>query len=227
MGYTNLGSRANLLPSIVQSVYVSLGGSDTLGDGTSDNPFYSVVHAMSTITDASYTKRYNIYLSTGKFYETDLLLKPNVWITGQGAILTRYQASSINLDPSWNQTGDNRCGFANLEVVTANGIATIDFNAVTSYEGKFYLDDVWFVPTLYLNGYTISNINQAVFNTAKFFSDVHNTNMLLESDNNTSYGNIFCSATWDNPQNIFNPMNSTIAGNLTVTAVTTNPFTIQ
>ena len=49
-----------------QIVHVNFGGSDATGEGTAGRPFATVAYALTTITDAAYTKRYVICGRTGR-----------------------------------------------------------------------------------------------------------------------------------------------------------------
>lgn len=77
------------LPDI-QARWVSvLGGSDTLGDGSSINPYQTIAAAENSITDASAAKPYVVYLGPGTHDVTTLTTKKSYvgWI-GAGAQTT-------------------------------------------------------------------------------------------------------------------------------------------
>jgi hypothetical protein len=70
-------------PSTEHFVFVSGGGNDVTGDGTENNPYATVGHALSTILDASVTKIYQIVIIPGMAPVVgDIALKPYVVIEG-------------------------------------------------------------------------------------------------------------------------------------------------
>ena len=130
-------------PSASQLVYVSVGGSDVTGDGTIGNPYATIPHAISTITDASINKRYAVIVEPGN-YANNIILEPWIWIEGTDPLLTRITAASITFDPvTWNAGPgtDNRAGFSNVTLVNAY---TFDFSAVSSAAGKLYFGNCRF-----------------------------------------------------------------------------------
>jgi hypothetical protein len=68
----------------LQERWVNEGGNDTTGDGSFDNPFLTVAAAMASITDATVTKPYTVWVAPG-IYATAFTLKPNVYIVGAGS----------------------------------------------------------------------------------------------------------------------------------------------
>ena len=90
---------------LCQEVYVAIGGNDTTGDGTVGNPFASINHALSTITDAGSSqngsaKRYSIRVASGAYNETQVLLKPYVYIIG-----SNYEATYIRVNGGSGSVG--------------------------------------------------------------------------------------------------------------------------
>ena len=55
--------------TITQLLWAAPWGSDTTGDGSEDNPFLTILHAQTVITDASPTKFYDIMLYPGTYVE--------------------------------------------------------------------------------------------------------------------------------------------------------------
>jgi len=105
---------AQTFPSMftAQEVYVNKGGSDTTGDGTPDKPFLTIPKALSTITDASTSKRYVILVAPGEYAES-FGLKPWVGITGVppttsgflGLVEITAPADTIGYDPAYTTSG--------------------------------------------------------------------------------------------------------------------------
>ncbi|MDD6936762.1 MAG: hypothetical protein PUI99_07545 [Clostridiales bacterium] len=80
-------------------VYVSQNGSDTIGDGTKENPFATIYHANETIIDASAEKQYTIIVGNGTY--TDLQTKYSGTYSGkyEGVICKDYvYYESENID---------------------------------------------------------------------------------------------------------------------------------
>lgn len=59
-----------------QIVYVATNGNDSTGDGTYHNPFLTIKHAASTITDSSTNKRYSIKVAPGNYSEDNPITIP-------------------------------------------------------------------------------------------------------------------------------------------------------
>jgi hypothetical protein len=129
-----------------QLVWVSKGGNDTTGDGTDEQPFLTIGRAMTSIIDASVTKRYSIMFEPGVYTE-NILLKPNVFITGVQANTCRIDGT-LDLDPSWAGPANNRGGTDNCVVI---GTATFDLVGLGSTAGfilgqfSFFNGDVIFI----------------------------------------------------------------------------------
>lgn len=59
-------------------------GSDTEGDGRIGNPYQTITHTLSVISDNSSTKRYVIRAAAGTYNESSLTWKPYVGLQGSG-----------------------------------------------------------------------------------------------------------------------------------------------
>lgn len=136
-----LTAALNALDIAIQNrIYVANNGSDSTGNGSILRPYASVTAAMAAITTAAPTKRFCIFV-TGRVTEAGaVVMKPNVFVVGTDPQNTRCSATSWTIDAAWTPAGDNRAGFLNI---TVNGAVTIDFNAVSSNEGKFYFNNTW------------------------------------------------------------------------------------
>jgi len=127
--------------SITQELWVAASwGSDTIGDGSIFNPFQTIAHAQSVITDASTTKLYEIILYPGEYTE-DVALKAFTKIVGfdptQTALNYVYPADisgDISLGPSF---AINHVGTAAwLTNVNLSGLNLhLDFVAAGSTDG--------------------------------------------------------------------------------------------
>jgi hypothetical protein len=161
-----------------QLVWVTQGGSDVTGDGTVLNPFFTVAHAMTTITDSAILKRYAILTGPG-VYSDPIALKPWVYIVGLGVASETRLSGAITFDPAWTPAGDHRAGFQNCLFTTAQAF---DFNPTASNEGKLTFTSCTFnaKPTFTafsainqvtleecfsFDGYTQNGINMTLANT--------------------------------------------------------------
>jgi len=76
-------------------VYVSKDGNDTTGDGNVGNPYLTVKHALSSISDNDSTNRYSIKIGPGVYVENNpLALKAYVSIDGGDQFDTQLVASN-------------------------------------------------------------------------------------------------------------------------------------
>ena len=99
-------------PSQTQIVYVRKSGSDITGNGTENNPYLTIAHALSTILDASVNKRYVILLGPGQ-YADPFLIKPWVGVTAEANTTSGFfsvteitaPADTCGFDPSWSTSG--------------------------------------------------------------------------------------------------------------------------
>jgi len=152
---------------IAQTKIVSKGGDDVTGDGTLSKPFATIAAAMASITDAAPTKRYAIKVEAGAYTEGALTLKPNVFVIGDLKEAVRVTATSVAMDPSFNQPSsfDNRSGMARIIL---NGACNFDWLAVNSPAGKLYFTEVSFGSAVTMNGGT-NAIAQAQFDACQIF----------------------------------------------------------
>lgn len=173
--------------SIAQVKVVSKGGDDASGDGSLKKPFATIEAAMSSITDASPSKRYVVKVESGAYTESALTLKANVFIVGDVKEAVRITATSYALDSSFSGSADNRSGMAR---VILNGACNFDWGAVTSAAGKLYMTEVSFSDDVSVTGHN-NAIAQAQFDSCIFFGNfsVSGINVGVFK-NNTCFGNI-------------------------------------
>jgi hypothetical protein len=152
---------------IAQTKIVSKSGDDLTGDGTFTKPFATIAAAMASITDAAPSKRYAIKVEAGAYTEGALTLKPNVFVIGDLKEAVRVTATSVAMDPSFNQPSsfDNRSGMARI-ILT--GACNFDWLAVSSPAGKLYFTEVSFSSAVTMNGGT-NAIAQAQFDACQIF----------------------------------------------------------
>lgn len=154
------------IPSTDQAYYVSKQGSDTTGNGSIGAPYLTIGKALTTISDASPTKRYLIDVGPGDYNE-NLSLKANVFVQGSGPIVTRLTGTTLNInDASWNAPSmDNRSGFQDISV---NPTCTWDFTAQSSTEGKLYFFNIRTSGVWTTTAYNA--INQLIVHDSQFFN---------------------------------------------------------
>lgn len=163
-----VNAKITVATTIDQTAYVNKGGNDTTGNGSIGQPYLTVAKAISSITDASPTKRYGIIIGPGDYNE-NLVIKANMFFIGQGGPLgTRITGTTINInDATWNVAGspDNRSGFQDI---TINNTATWDFTAQTNNTaGKLYF---WNIRTG--NAWTttaLNAVNQLIIQDSELF----------------------------------------------------------
>lgn len=111
------GKAPSVLPVTNQMVYVNfLTGNDSTGTGSYQNPYQTVAHAMTTITDANTNKPYVVALQAARQIEsTDVFMKPYTFIVGQmqRATYMRINGGSLRPDPS-HASVNSWVGLANL-----------------------------------------------------------------------------------------------------------------
>jgi hypothetical protein len=128
--------------TITQELWVAASwGSDITGDGSIFNPFKTIAHARSVITDASSTKLYEIILYPGTYAE-DIPLKAFTKIVGfdptQSTFNSNYPAhltGIITLGPSF-AFGLPLIPIAWITNAQISGTFTLDFVADGSIEGS-------------------------------------------------------------------------------------------
>lgn len=155
----------NALFSPQQTVFVAKNGNDTTGNGTEQKPFLTISAALTSITDASPTKRYAIKVSAGEYTEASISLKANVYIIGCGQKEAVRITGAVSLNSSFSGSGDHRSGFSEVILLSA-----CDFNwqTVTSAAGKLYFNEVSFSSTINLYGHNNASA-QAQFNDCVVF----------------------------------------------------------
>lgn len=181
------GSSNFPLPEISQMIYVNALGSDITGDGTIVKPFATVSHSMTTITDASWEKRYLINVGPGNYID-DIVWKAWVFVNGMIPGTTRLGGNvSIN-DPSWNVPGshfDERGGAINISFT---GFVVLDFTAQNSDYGKFYF---W---TCNNNNNMVAvgqnPINQIYIQGGQWFNGINYSGINLTINGSIVYGTI-------------------------------------
>jgi hypothetical protein len=105
-------------------VNVDKSGNNSNADGTLFRPYLTISAALTSITDASSIKRYAIRVGPGVFNETDISLKPWVWISGNGDRSTYISSASgaIHLDTGLPVNGSFEAGVLSVYLVGLSNI---------------------------------------------------------------------------------------------------------
>lgn len=162
---------------------VSKNGNDTTGDGSWGKPYLTIQKCMSVVAargDASAVIRYVVLVLPGN-YDEDIVWEPWVFVQGVDHARTfRINPASITLSANWTPAGDHQAALSNC---TIRSNFTIDFNSVSSNEGKFYIENSIFNQgpvfvafsainqvslqnSYLLAGATFTNVNAAVIGCA-------------------------------------------------------------
>jgi len=112
-----------------QGVYVSKQGSDTSGDGSFFRPFLTIQRALTSITDASSSKPYVVYVGPGTFTEP-FGLTPWVTVSGAG----RFATTLAPVQANWIAAAFAAAGVqkAALEHFTLGASLVADFAAISA-----------------------------------------------------------------------------------------------
>jgi hypothetical protein len=144
------------LPQIDNWRYVSPGGNDA-GSGTIEKPFATLAAALASITDASPTKRYAVFV-TGTILApagTTINIPPNVLICGSSPQQSRISADEWTTNhAAWSNADDNRSGFVNVGVA---GTVSVDFRQPNAASGKFYMSNAWALDPVLFEAKTLTN----------------------------------------------------------------------
>lgn len=113
-GARSVISAAAAFPLITatQTVYVNKGGSNVTGTGTLDQPFLTIEAAISSVSDASSSKPYQIVVGPGNYGE-NVATKPFCFVNGSGVDVTVINGV-IALSGAWNTT-ELFGGYSNLK----------------------------------------------------------------------------------------------------------------
>jgi hypothetical protein len=212
-------------PSLVStSVYVDVNGSNVTGTGSSTAPFQTISHAMSTITTASPTNRFVMYVGPG-LYSNSFSLKANVQIIGAANNNTRIGGAIDLNDASWldpSGANDNRSGINNC---TLFGVMNFNYTTQQSGAGKLFFTFTYFNTAPTFTAYRA--INQNRFTSCLMFAGYNNSgcnDLWLHSV--SVGGNIALTSNAD-CSTVTTFLGGVVTGNLTVTYTAANPHTVS
>lgn len=161
------------------TVYVAKNGSDITGDGSLNKPYLTVAAAMASITTASPTNRFAIFVYPGRYTETGLTIKANVFVVGYSYFNTRIANNvAIVPDATFTPAGDNRSGFVNINIASQ---LNMDMAAVSSNEGKIYVTGCQLAGGAVFTAF--SNINQGFLDDDEVFGGITQTGWNLQIKN--------------------------------------------
>lgn len=163
------GANSGPSASSTQIVYVRQGGNDVSGNGTISAPFATITHAMSTITDALWEKRYMIDLGPGNWPDS-FSWKAWVFIRGSTVLATRLTGTIDINDPSWAVPGSHFDERAGAEDLNFSGTMTLNYASISSQYGKFYYWNCNMNNTLVITGF--NPINQCIAQGGLWFGGV-------------------------------------------------------
>jgi hypothetical protein len=130
---------ANSTAHSIYSVYVAPDGNDTTGNGSINAPYKTISKAYSTITAATPTSLFDIVLLGGNITDTNIVLKPNINIIGNGAIVS--VSGNITVDPTWDDA-DSMATYVEFTIDCPNPI-NLDFDiSVATHEHHIEFDTV-------------------------------------------------------------------------------------
>jgi hypothetical protein len=175
--YTNLNARLQVVPigggggggGIEQRLLiVSKNGSDDTGDGSWGKPYLTIQKCMNVVAargDASSTIRYVALVLPGD-YDEDIYFEPWVFVHGINQThAVRIAATITALSATWILDTDHEGGISNC---TLRNALTIDFNALNSTRGKFYIENCIFIQQPVFTAY--SALNQVGVKNSDFMS---------------------------------------------------------
>lgn len=160
-------------------------GSDATGDGTIKKPYATISAAQNSISDASATKRYAIFVAAGNYTDA-IALKANVFVVGASKESVRV-TGAVSMGASFSGSADNRSGFSQITLLSA---ADFNWATVTSAAGKLYMNEVVFGSAVNMYGHN-NAIAQAQFNSCIFFGNftISGINVGVFT-NNVCYSNV-------------------------------------
>lgn len=188
-------------------------------------PYKTLSFAISQITDASSSKPYTISLETGVYSETDLNLKPNIYISGNNSQLT--VSGAVTLDTGWSSGGS-------VLIRGFNGISfpasvTLDFDSVNSPSTFIRVEDIvvtssttWDITGQSTNGAVI--IFDNIFGFSSEWS--YNITNCYGTISNGASGNISITNSSSTAGGNFSLTGLTEISGLNVTASATSDFTL-
>lgn len=179
-------------PSPVQLRYVATTGSDVTGNGSFAQPFATVSHTLSTITDAAIGKPYVILVSSGVFAD-DIALKSFIGIKGVDPSDRPIFTGTMSIDAGFAASG--KAGIADCIFTISQ---SLDFSALSA--PPIALVDNEFEGTFSLTGTSVTSIRNNRFASDTHFTDnatlLTQDNTFVASDGGATFEAATVNVTW-------------------------------
>lgn len=120
---------------IAETRFVAKNGSDATGDGSLESPFLTIQAAITSITDATSIKPYQVFVAPG-IYATAFVIQPWIFIVGFNRTTVFIQNASANwIGAGFAVAGAQQGGISECTLQT-NGLV-VDISAM-SVSSKFF-----------------------------------------------------------------------------------------
>ncbi|WP_407409748.1 hypothetical protein [Methanobrevibacter sp.] len=147
----NVAFAENETVSLNEDIYVSVDGSDSLGDGSADNPYQTLNYTIEKAPDNS-----NIYLKSGVYNSTGYeIVNKSITLTGLGDVTVDGQNGKVSQNIFKVNNGSSLV-LNNIKFV--NGYADLTQLSSIVNEGELYINDCAFNNFSTING-VIKNQN--------------------------------------------------------------------
>ena len=169
---------ANLTNNELYYVYVSPDGSDELGNGSINNPFRTIKHALSKVINKGI-----VYVIAGKYIESNIIISKVVNIKGLGDVIVNCEGSLFNITKSgslkvynikfmnaYSVSGSTFCNLGKLyleNVSIINSTALTYGGAIVNY-GELVIVNSIFSLNKAKNGGVIANYNKLDIKSSNF-----------------------------------------------------------
>lgn len=169
--------------------FVSQNGNDSLGNGSSGNPYLTIQKAIDVAhaiyLDMTYLPMTLVVWVMPGLYNQNCILKPGVCVKGLGINITQIRGDWTLDDSQLNKTEcDVKCGWADIELI---GNINVDFGC---NEGTIFAHDVKFSGDVSINSHSLTN--KFTFFGGEHVSTITLNGMVSELRNVISYGDISC-----------------------------------
>ena len=126
-------------------VWVSPDGDDSSATGNDEAPFQTIGAALASITDASASKPYLVWLAPGVYTQTGIALKSYVSIAGQTTYGVTINVDSLTYDASYDTSG-----------TAWTGVQSVIFQGDPDLTGDPTIHNPNFTDVIFSAGLTIS-----------------------------------------------------------------------
>jgi hypothetical protein len=115
---SNVVSFHELLPAISQTIFVSLAGNDSTGNGSPTSPYLTIGKAFSTITTSGISNPFVVEVGAGVFTETSLTFPVWTFLKGSGVQATSIidTSGTVNMASAAFSSGSQRSGMQDIRI---------------------------------------------------------------------------------------------------------------